>query len=232
MNKKMIFLTLGVGIVGFAGMFAFAWFTSPAPMSTDQDQQIADSAKVNTAGEEKQPSAAIDQIAMMAMPTKRTVTDQQIQALIFEIREKIKEYDLKLRDLGIREERLLAAQDNLKKDIEDMASLRVELASSVASLKDEQQKLLQSKLEIEKAEQENLISLAATYDKMDAEIAGKIFINMIKNANTSNGPDDAVKILYYMTERTKAKALASIAEAEPAASVFICQRLKRLITKE
>jgi len=169
---------------------------------------------------------------MLGVQSTQTFTDQQLQSLIFEVREKIKEYNLKLRDLSVQEERLLMAQDNLKKDMEDMASLRVELASSVATLKDEQQKLLKSKLEIEKAEQANFASMAATYDVMDAEVAGKILLNMIKNTNTSDASDDAVKILYYMSERAKAKALAVIAEAEPAVSVYICQRLKRLVAKE
>ena len=230
MRKKIIILTLGIGIAGFAGMFALAWFTTPGP--TVQDKPIAEADKVNAAAEKDPQSTTIDRLAMLGTQTKRTLTDQQLQTLIFEVREKIKEYDLKLQDLSIQEKRLLIAQDNLKKDIEDMASLRIELASATASLKNEQEKLLKSKLEIEKTEQENLISIAATYDKMDSEIAGKILMNMVKNTNAPSGPDDAIKILYYMTERPKAKTLASIAEVEPAISAYICQRLKRMITKD
>jgi hypothetical protein len=38
--------------------------------------------------------------------------------------------------------------------------------------------------------------------------------------------DDAVKILYYMTERTKAKLLAEIVTGEPKLAALLCQRLK------
>ena len=53
------------------------------------------------------------------------------------------------------------AQDTLKKDIENLDNLRVELASTVASLKEERDKLLKSRLEIAQAEKTNLTSIAA-----------------------------------------------------------------------
>lgn len=232
--KKIIIMTLGLGLLGFCGMFAFAWFTKPKPPAdttqTTPAGQVA--AARQTGGETDETSKAADRIASMRSQAQPGMTDQQLQTLIYEVREKIKEYNLKLRDLDVREKRLQAAQDNLKKDIDEMSSLRVELASAVASLKNEQDKLLKSQLIIEETERENLISIAAAYDKMDAESAGKILMSMVKTQGSGNSTDDAVKILYYMTERTKAKVLASMAEAEPAVSAFICQRLKRLITKE
>ena len=84
---------------------------------------------------------------------------------------------------------------------------------------------------IAKAEKDNLVSIAATYDKMAPEAAGEILTNMSQAKNSSS--DDAVKILHYMTERTKAKVLASIAESkEPAISAYFCQKLKQIIEKE
>lgn len=224
-------MTLAIGIVGFAGMFAVAWFTKPKPpLQSPQVAQAEPAAQ--TADTVGNSSTAVSRIASMGAEAKQSMTDQQLQTLIFEVREKIKEYALKLQNLDVREKRLQIAQDGLKKDIEEMASLRIDLASAVASLKNEQAKLLKSKVEIEKNEKDNLISIAATYDKMDAESAGKILMNMIQSKNPGNNSDDAVKILYFMTERTKAKVLASMAEVEPAVSAYICQRLKRMITKE
>lgn len=234
MNKKIIFITLGLGLLGFCGMFAFAWFTKPKPPAaapqTDRPGQVAKTPQA--ASDTDETVKAADRIASMRSQGQPNMTDQQLQTLIFEVREKISEYNKKLHDLDVREKRIQFAQDNLKKDIEEMSSLRVELASAVASLKSEQEKLTKSQLVIEDTERENLISIAAAYDKMDAESAGKILMNMVKTQGAGNSTDDAVKILYYMTERTKAKVLASIAETEPTVSAFICQRLKRLITKE
>ena len=41
--------------------------------------------------------------------------------------------------------------------------------------------------------------------------------------------DDAVKILHYMTERTKAKLLAELATSEPVLAADLCQRLKQIV---
>ena len=90
------------------------------------------------------------------------------------------------------------------KDIEKLNNLRIELASTVAHLKSEQDKLLKSRVEIAKTEKSNLISLAATYDTMDSASAGKILTNLSQAQNNSS--DDAVKILHYMGERPKANA--------------------------
>jgi flagellar motility protein MotE (MotC chaperone) len=235
MKKKLIIITSIAGFVGFLGMFAFAWFTKPErPSQSPQAAQtapVAQGANANTEIDKSQTTAAIRDVLKGGAPGP-TTTDQQLQTLIYEVREKIQEYNLKLRGLDVREKRLQAAQDTLKKDIEEMRALRLELASAVVSLKNEQDKLLKSKVEIEKNETANLVSIAATYDKMDAESAAKILMNMVKSQNSDTGSDDAVKILYYMTERTKAKVLASMAGVEPAASAYICQKLKRMITKE
>ena len=233
MNKKLIIIMLGAGLVGFSGMFALAWFTKPEPPI--QTPQAAQAAAVNqetgTGINTSQNAGSIREI-LAGTSSRSTITDKELQTLIYEVREKIKEYNLKLRELDVQEKRLKTAQDGLGKDIEEMKELRLDLASTVVSLKNEQAILLNSKLEIEKVEAENLLSIAATYDKMDAESAAKILMSMVKNQNSSSGSDDAVKILYYMTERTKAKVLASMADVEPAVSAYICQKLKKMITKE
>ena len=57
-------------------------------------------------------------------------------------------------------------------------NLRVELASTVTSLKEQQDKLRKDTEKIAEAEKANLVTIAATYDKMDAARASEILINM------------------------------------------------------
>lgn len=131
-------------------------------------------------------------------------------------------------------------QDVLKEDIENLNTLRIELTSIIANLKSERDELHKSRLEIGQTEKTNLVSIAATYDKMDVTGASKIFTNMcaaqdtsemqaIEAGNVSSSFDDAVKILHYMTERTKAKLLAELATSEPALAAALCQRLKQIV---
>lgn len=216
-------------MAGFAGMFAFAWFTKPKPPAPTPPV-----AQAAPAGQDTGQSGQAMQIdADRDVALKPSMTEQLLQTLVYDVREKIQDYNLKLKSLEVQEKRLRAAQDALKKDIEEMSNLRLELASSVASLKAEQDKLSKSRIEIEASEKANLMSMAATYDKMDSESAGKILMNMAQDQNQTTGSEDAVKILFYMSERSKAKVLASIAAAEPAISAFICQKLKQtLVAKE
>ena len=80
------------------------------------------------------------------------------------------------------------------------------------------------------------MTLAATYDKMDAASASKILTNMSQAQSGEYGGggnlNDAVKILHYMGERTKAKLLAELAASEPELAAYFCKKLKQVIEKE
>jgi flagellar motility protein MotE (MotC chaperone) len=96
-------------------------------------------------------------------------------------------------------------------------------------LKEERDKLIASRITVEAAEKANLVSVAATYDKMDSASASQIFSNMSKmGAAGAGGIDEVVKILYYMTERTKAKVLAEMVSSEPQLAAVLSQRLKTI----
>ncbi len=228
MSKKLIIITAAAGLSSFGGMFALAWFTKPAPQvqSPGSAQATPSDREADLKLTQPQMPPGGD-IAQLDGKMKKTMTERQLKTLVFEIREKIQEYDRKLHDLGVWEQRLRTAQDTSKKDAEELNNLRIELASTITTLKNERDKLQKSRLEIAQTEQKNLISLALAYDKMDATSAGQILTNISQAENAA--ADDAVKILYYMSERTKAKVLASIAETEPAISADFCRQLKNIV---
>ncbi|MCD4831081.1 MAG: hypothetical protein K8R02_04635 [Anaerohalosphaeraceae bacterium] len=224
MNKKVIIIAAAAGLIGFSGMFGFAFTTKKQPISDPNSiNALADgSNQVNPVQMQLTGTGQIGQVT-----ANKSLPEKYLKRLIEEVREKIQEYDDKLDELAIREQRIQSVQETFKSDIAELNDLRVELALTVATLKSEQKKLIESRLTIEKEEQSNLTSIAATYDKMDSTSAGKILMNMMQN---KTHPEDPVKILFYMTERTKAKVLASIAETKPEVSAYLCQKLKQ--TKE
>jgi len=215
-------------------MFAFGLLTNkPAPASAAVPEQAEANAAVTLENMLKltqpgvmPPGAGVDIEDKLRM----AMTEKQLRDLTYEVRDKINQYDTKLQELAAKEQNLQVAQETLKKDIAELENLRVELASTISAIKTEQEKLQKSKIEIAGIEKTNLVSIAATYDKMDAAQAGKILSNMCR-AKGGNA-DDAVKILYYMSDRTKAKVLASIAETEPAVSADFCQKLKKISEKK
>ena len=168
---------------------------------------------------------------------KKTAMEKQFKRLVYEVRQKMQEYDDKLQSLELRERRVQMAQDVLRKDIEELNNLRIELATTVAGLKSERDKLLKSRIDIAKAEKNNLMSIAATYDKMESARASKILTDMSQMPKSESGGDghsfdDAVRIVHYMTARTRAKLLAALSTSEPKLAAILCQRLKRITEQE
>ncbi|MHC4076096.1 MAG: hypothetical protein ACYSRZ_06750 [Planctomycetota bacterium] len=247
MNKKLIIIALAGGLVSFGAMFMVAWLNKPssespsseavqASPSAEETNLSSEVVQTTVAAGETIPKSPQPQVATASAASTiggkmgKTMTEKQLKSLVYEVREKIQEYDGKLEELKLREQRLRVAGDTLKKDIEQLNNLRTDLALTVASLKTERDKLLKNRVEIAKEEKNNLMSIAATYDKMESASAGKILTNMSQAQN--NNADDAVKILHYMSERTKAKVLASIADTKPTISAYFCQRLKQIIERE
>ncbi len=234
MNKKVLLITAAVGLVGFLGAFATGWLTRPA--SVMGSPPPTDTAE---AGLVPPPSNAPRQM-LTASPTAaddsantRAMTEEQLKELIYEVREKIQEYNVKLRSLEKGEERLLIARQTLNKDIETLNNLRVDLAATVANLKSERDTLLKARIEVEQAEKSNLVAIAAAYDKMDPIRASEILTNMAVGQSQNGGArganiDDAVKILHFMQDRTKAKVLAELVTAESGLAAMLCQKLKQV----
>lgn len=235
MNKKILLITAAVGMLGFVGAFAIEWLTRPAAVMGSPPPTQA-----NETGPTRTPSGAPRQM-LTASPTAtddaantRAMTEEQLKELIYEVREKIQEYNTKLNNLGKGEERLLMAQQTLKKDIETLNNLRVDLAATVANLKSERDMLFKTRVQVEQAEKNNLLAIAAAYDKMDAIRASEILTNMAVGQSQNGGSargvniDDAVKILHFMQDRTKAKILAELVTAEPGLAALLCQKLKQV----
>ncbi len=233
MNKKIIIITLVFGLISFCGTFAFAWITKKP--AEGQQQAIT---PAEAAAQQQTPTdplnlktPAVSENPESEESMRKTMTENQLKALTYEIRSKIQDYDQKLANLTVQEQRLQSAQDEINRDTEKLNQLRIEAASAVTKLRNEQDALQKSMVIIAAVEKDNLTALAAAYDKMDADNAGAILTSMAQSKSISSS-DDAVKILYYMNERTKAKVLAAMAEKEPSTSAYFCQKLKKITEKQ
>jgi len=233
MSKKRLIIVAGAGLISFAGAFVFAWLTKPASVSpSDKSNKFA---SYNFVDNPLLPQPRVGTMSPEDSRIKNALTEKRLKNLVFEVREKIREYDEKLQVLEMQGQRLQITRDALKKDIEVLNNLQIELASTIASLKEQRNQLLKTRVDITKEEKANLVSIAATYDKMEASSASKILTSMctqkIKSADVeevNRGFNDAIKILHYMQERTKAKVLAELVSSEPQLASLLCQRLKQI----
>jgi len=236
-NKKVIIIAAGVGLASFIGAFATGWFTRPSAAAAASDpNQARIVAQADQSGQTPPPILS----PTPGLPTDqataaRSMSEEQLKELILQVRERIQEYDRKLLEVEKEKERLQIAQQTLKKDIETLNNLRVDLAASVADVKNERDQLLKARVEVAAAEKSNLMAIAAAYDKMDPVGASQILSNMATGSSRNGGSgtpaanlDDAVKILFYMQDRTKAKVLAEMANQEPALAALLSQKLKQV----
>jgi hypothetical protein len=247
-NKKFIIITIGLGVLSFAGLFALGMLSKKQPHKQGNPQSNTPVAQAGTPAQSQAQNPVTEQKTAQ-IPTAQgtavtiSMTEQQLKNLIADLKLKMVDYEQKLQALNDREQRLQIAQNVLKQDIEKLTNLQTELASITAGIKSEQEKLLKSKLEISQIEKTNLVQIAGTYDKMDATSASKILANMCtagdskkEQAQSADGSgagyDDAVRILYYMTERTKAKLLAELASSEPQLASVLSQKLKQITEKQ
>ena len=236
MTKKRIIFTAGGGLVSFALMFVFAMLTGKTStcQQADANKPALAAAEPNGMLHLRPVADAAGAIGADSKIAKKIMTEQQLKSLVYEVREKIQQYNTRLKDIELREQRLQITHDTIKEDIENLNNMRVELALIVTNLKSERDKLLQTRLEIDQAEKTNFVSIAATYDKMDPASASKILSSICTNQTEeeknagSSGLDDAAKILHYMTERTTAKVLAELVNTQPKLAALICQRLKEI----
>ncbi len=241
MSKKMIIIIAAGGLVSFGATFALAWRTNPSPKSQSVPGEISQPVRVGQAEDGNEMKLAqIDYAAQAVANTgnstmENNMTDKQLKNLAFELQQRIQEYNNKLRSLQQRESRLQITQDALRKDIENLNNLRLELATMVVSEKEQRDRLLKSRIEIAEAERSNLAKIAATYDKMEAVSAGRILAGMCKSPSEGiesgggqSNINDAVKILHYMNERAKAKLLTELVTSEPELAAVLCRKLKQI----
>jgi len=237
-NTKRIVITAAAGAVSFAGFFAISWLTRPAPVeATAAEGQSGSATQAAKTGESQPPVLTATVGAAGDTSATRSMTEQQLKDLVFEVREKMREYDQKLKSLEKEKERLQIAQQSLKKDIETLSNLRTDISTATASAKTERDMLIKTRVEVEQTEKANLTAIAAAYDKMDAVRASDILKSMAVGQKQSGlaaknaSAEDAIKILHFMQDRTKAKVLAELAATEPALAATLCQRLKQVTEK-
>lgn len=213
MRGKMLKILVLVALAGvaFAGTFVASHWLGAKP--------------TEAAGEPAPQAAAkgpqTEELSTLLDPS--ALTEQQaLQALIREVRGKLRECEGREKELQEEQRRLGIARQDLEKQTAELENLRVELATQVSQLKQARETLDRSRVALRRDEEVNLKRTAAIYDKMAADAASRIFESMCKNSQEV----DAVKILHYMTERAVAKILAEMSDKEQAAR--LSEMMKRV----
>ncbi len=226
MKKIHIILVAAAGLLSFASSFGVSWVAkqkkaaAAAAAAVQPTQTVAPGTASAAATGDKPVNALFAESGEEPLG----LTERQLQNLIFDVREKITEYNTRQKTLDEEAARIDLARQGLKTDIEQLNTLREKLDLTLAALKEREEELKKSVLEIEALERSNFQRLAAAYEKMDTTQAGKIMVSMA----AANQLQDVVKILYFMNDRNAGKLLGEIGATRPEVAGVLSNQLKRV----
>jgi len=209
--KKIIFWTV-LAVASFGVSFLLTRLLSPPPPATPMEAH-APGLEATT-----QPEGALGLVGPAPMMPK----EKELDELVNELRAKLAEYRRKEQRLEEWEQRIRLTQQDLQKQAEELENLRVQLVAPLNGLREAREELLRTRQLIRKQEKANLKYLAIRYDKMDSASSSRILTEMCANHQI----DDAVKLLYYMTDRPAAKLLAEMPDKALAAK--LSEMIKRI----
>lgn len=228
MNKKQIIIMAGLGLICFAASFTVGLFTrtKDEPVITDgvpgDAQTVETLAGTDNPGDNADAATAGNSFQAKQVDLNRSLSERQLKSLISEMRSKLSDFSAKEKMLKAKEARIQMSIKELQKNVMGMEDLRVKLTAIASSIK-QNQKVLDDKLvRIEDVEKKNIMKTSAIYDKMKPQQASEIMINLA----ASNQLDYAVKITYYMTDRTSANLIAEISETQPNLAATISDKMR------
>ena len=232
MKKLQIIILASAGLVSFVSAFTVSWFIKGTPVlpetAQEQVQEGTSPEMFDISGPGSNTETNLLEDDATSYRLSKSMTEKQLKSLIYDIREKMKEYRYSEKELDRRKQRMQVIQDTLQEDIDRLDTLRVQLTSILSNLQQQEHSLKQTVLKIKETEQANMKNLAARYDKMSTDLASNIMINLASN----NQLNDAVKIMYYMSERTSGKLLGEIGNSKPDLAALISLQLKRIQESE
>jgi septal ring factor EnvC (AmiA/AmiB activator) len=233
MKKLRIIILASAGLASFASVFAVSWFIKRSqpvlPEPTQKQVREETSPEIfDISGPDSNTETSLLEDDATSYKLSKSMTEKQLKSLVYDIREKMKEYRYSEKELDRRKQRMQVIRDTLQEDIDRLDTLRVQLTSILSNLQQQEHSLKQTVLKIEETEQVNMKNLAARYDKMSTDLASNIMINLASN----NQLNDAVKIMYYMSERTSGKLLGEIGKSKSDLAALISLQLKRIKESE
>ena len=204
MLKKLILLFV-VAALAFTGSFLIA--------RQARARQAAKAADVSETG----GAAAA---APVGLP--RSVRDEQIDSLARSLREQLGRVHDAEDELEKKREMIESIRQQIVRDTDELEKLHTRVVKAVTELNEKRAEFDEQVLLVTRLEEERLGQVAAIYDKMAPERASVVLESMYAGKQR----EEAIKILFFMNERSAAKALGQIQDPKVAAAMV--QEFKRV----
>lgn len=224
MKKLHIILLAVIGIVSFTAAFGAGFIIkrnkAAAAAAATSPPAVAAESKTSSAKPAFPPNP-------MDTVGETNMSEGQLKSLIYDLRQKMEETKNKQKELEQEAGRIEITRQTLAGETEQLNQLRENLNKTLSAMQEKERSINEKMTEIESVEKANLQRIAATYDKMDTTQSAKILTTMVTNNQTK----DAVKILYYMSERSAGKLLGEIGTTRPETASTLSLMLKQIKEK-
>jgi hypothetical protein len=229
-NKKQIVIMAGVGLICFGLAFTVGLFTRTSkepvvegtPGDAEKVEILTTSTGAAAVATSSNSTTPLNTFQAKEVNLGKSLTEKQLISLVFEMHSRLAEFASKEKTLIEKESRVQMSIEELQKNIKEMESLRVKLAATASSIKQQLKNLDEKRIIIGEVEKKNILKAALLYDKMKPAEASEIMITLAG----SNQLDFVVKIAYYMSERTSAKLLGEISKTQAILASTISEKLR------
>jgi flagellar motility protein MotE (MotC chaperone) len=222
MNKLHIIVLALTGTISFGAAFGTGFILKRNKALAATAAAAAASAQAATP-----PAKTATPVNLAENFNETTLSENQLKTLIYDLRQKMEDTKDRQKEIEQDAERINITHQTLASEIEQLNQLRENLNQTLLAIQEKERSIRDSLTEIEAVEKTNLTKIAATYDKMDPAQSAKILTTMAANNQTK----DAVKILYYMSERSVAKLLGEIGTTRPETAGALSLLLKQIKEK-
>ena len=192
-GKKLLVIMIVLGLVSFGAAFVVTQMFQEPP-------EVAKSPKEIRIEKEKQTALAGAELLKLGP------RELELEKLIKDLTRKHDLHRRRMRQLDRREQQIKIAVAELKASSAALEAQRIELTAPLVRLKELMDDIRKDRVVIKLEEEEKLRSLAKTFAAMAAESSGSIITSMC----TDERIDHAVKIVWYMPDRDRAKLLAAM----------------------
>jgi flagellar motility protein MotE (MotC chaperone) len=224
MKKLHVILLAVIGIVSFTAAFGAGFIikrNKAAAAASAAAETPPPAAAQETRTSSVKPAFAVDSTDTIG---EMNMSEGQLKSLIYDLRQKMQDAKSRQKELEQESGRIEITRQTLADEMEQLNQLRENLNQTLSALQEKERSIRETMTEIESVEKANLQRIAATYDKMDTTQSAKIVTAMVTNNQTK----DAVKILYYMSERSAGKLLGEIGTTRPEAAGTLSLMLKQI----
>ena len=212
MNRKKLLLFVIVpvsAVVSLGCGFLIATLFAPAPSAEPNQTTASDAAERLTELGLGAPRTVSSEVEQQRRATHNKLI-QDLKEVIRDANARRQEYENKIRDLQMEEERIAKVREAAQEDYQRLDNMRSDIAYTFAHLKKEKQSLEDGKIRVQKEENENLKIMAASLGLMKPSSAATLLFNMSEQTaglepDSRPGIDEAALYIFLMDPKKRPK---------------------------